>query len=148
MRILLTILLSGIVLKGFVPLELDAIRNSYRLAAADKEVCKEMIDKLENSEDAVHIAYLGAFQAIWAKHTDNPFKKLGTFRRGKNNIEKAIALDPSNAEVRFIRMSVQLNAPKFLGYSSNIEEDRKFIRANRDAIKSGVLKLMIDDLIE
>lgn len=148
MRMLLALLISCMALKSPGTPELDTIRNNYRVAAEDKAACREMINMLKQSDDVVHIAYLGAFQAIWAKHTSNPLKKLGTFKKGKKNIERAVAMAPGNAEIRFIRLSVQMNAPGFLGYSSNIGEDRKFIRANRNNVRSEVLKMMMDEVIE
>ncbi|AWH85663.1 hypothetical protein HYN59_11335 [Flavobacterium album] len=131
-----------------MPSEMDTVRNSYRLAPGDKTVCKEMIALLENRKDAVSLAYLGAFRSIWAKHTPNPLSKLGTFRKGKKNIEAAVAAEPLNIEIRFVRLSVQLNAPGFLGYNDDIDEDKKFIMANRGTITSEVLKSMVDDIIE
>ncbi len=148
MKLLIFTILSCIMLKGPMALELDTVRNSYRLASEDKELCREMIRSLQSRKDAVHIAYLGAFQSIWAKHAINPLNKLGTFRKGKKNIEEAVKMAPNNVEIRFIRLSVQLNAPGFLGYNDNISEDKKFILANRNTIRSEVLKMMINEVIE
>ncbi|MFD2603492.1 hypothetical protein [Flavobacterium suzhouense] len=107
-----------------------------------------MIYKLRNDREPIRIAYLGAFQTIWAKHTLNPFEKLKTFKEGKANIEESVAQSPSDMEIRFIRLSVQLNAPKFLGYSNNIEEDKKIIRHCGSEIKSETLQKMINECIK
>jgi hypothetical protein len=93
------------------------------------------------------MAYLGAFQAIWAKHVWNPLEKLGTFNKGKENIEKAINLSDSDVEIRTIRLSIQINAPKFLGYSNNIDEDKQFIIAKRRSNNSQTLQIIIDALL-
>ena len=148
MKLLLFTVLSCIIIKGPTALELETVRNNYRLASEDKELCREMMESLQSRKDAVHIAYLGAFQSIWAKHAINPLNKLGTFRKGKSNIEEAVKMAPYNTEIRFIRLSVQLNAPGFLGYDDNIAEDKKFIVANRGTIKSEVLKTMINEIIK
>ncbi|PZR15108.1 MAG: hypothetical protein DI539_18450 [Flavobacterium psychrophilum] len=128
--------------------ELDIIRHNYSQAARNKALCKEMISKLENNKQPVQLAYLGAFQTIWAKHALNPFEKMRTFKQGKANIEESIAQSPADLEIRFIRLSVQMNAPKFLGYSDNIEEDKKMIRHNGSAIKSEMLQKMINECIK
>ena len=94
------------------------------------------------------MAYLGALQTIWANHTLNPLSKLSTFKKGKKNIEAAIKKEPNNAESRFIRLSVQKNAPKFLGYQSNIKEDVEFIKNNRSQIKSNILNQYIEPLLK
>ncbi|RDI14558.1 hypothetical protein DEU42_102255 [Flavobacterium sp. AG291] len=128
--------------------ELEDIRYNYSQAATNKLLCKEMIYKLRNDREPIRIAYLGAFQTIWAKHTLNPFEKLKTFKEGKANIEESVAQSPSDTEIRFIRLSVQLNAPKFLGYSNNIEEDKKIIRYSGSDIKSETLQKMIKECLK
>lgn len=62
-----------------------------------------------------------------AEYAFNPFTKFSTFKEGKNMIEKAIAQDPKNAEIRVLRLGVQLNAPSFLLYHSNIDADVELI---------------------
>lgn len=128
--------------------DMETIRVNYALASGNKALCKEMIKKLKNYKDPVQQAYLGAFQTIWAKHTINPFEKLKTFNTGKENIEKSVALNPSDTEIRLIRLSIQLNAPGFLGYKDNVKEDKKFILDNRTDIKSETLQKMIDECIK
>ncbi len=38
----------------------------------------------------INLAYLGGLLTIWANHLSNPISKLDTFKRDRNNIEKAI----------------------------------------------------------
>ena len=45
-------------------------------------------------------------------------------------LEGVIKKDPSNYEVRLLRLSIQENAPKITGYNKDIEEDKKFILTN------------------
>lgn len=144
---MLFITVSCIAFTSYSP-DMETIRINYALASGNKALCKEMIKKLKNYEDPVQQAYLGAFQTIWAKHTINPFEKLKTFNTGKANIEKSVALNPSDTEIRLIRLSIQLNAPGFLGYKDNVKEDKKFILDNRTDIKSETLQKMIDECIK
>lgn len=141
------VLLCSLISVGYSQ-ELEDIRYNYSQAATNKLLCKEMIYKLRNDREPIRIAYLGAFQTIWAKHTLNPFEKLKTFKEGKANIEESVAQSPSDTEIRFIRLSVQLNAPKFLGYSNNIEEDKKIIRYSGSDIKSETLQKMIKECLK
>ena len=90
-----------------------------------------MITELSTSKDVVLIGYLGAYQTLWANHASNPFEKFSTFTKGKKNLEKSIAMDSQNIEMRILRLSVQKNAPGFLGYKANIREDRDFILKNK-----------------
>jgi hypothetical protein len=95
-----------------------------------------------HTQKSVHLAYLGAFQAIWANHTYNPFSKLSSFNKGKNNIEKAVKADPGNVEIRMLRLSVQRKCPGFLGYDSNIKDDTAFLNENINSITSPALQKM------
>lgn len=122
-------------------MDLETVRLNYDKAASDKKLCQAMIEALcTSTESAVHRAYLGAFQTIWAKHSSNPISKLQTFKKGKRNIEDAVMSKPDNVEIRLLRLSVQSNCPSFLGYKKNIEEDKKFILSNTKNITSALLR--------
>ncbi len=54
-------------------------------------------------------------------------RKIAPFQEGRKLIEQAIAIDEANAELRFLRLSVQVKAPYFLGYSDNIIDDRELL---------------------
>ncbi len=125
--------------------ELDEVRSNYNVFVSDKELCRETINVLKKLKDnsAIHLGYLGGLQTIWANHVMSPFTKLETFKAGKKNIELAIKSEPENVELRFIRLSVQKNAPSFLGYRSNIESDKNFILKNFKNINSEKLKILI-----
>ncbi|PKB14985.1 hypothetical protein [Flavobacterium sp. 5] len=129
-------------------IDLDYIRNHYQQAVSDKKLCEEMINELEKVKDTnVYLAYLGSFQTIWANHVTNPFSKLRTFRKGKENIEKAINSDSNNIEIRLIRLSVQKNCPSFLGYSKNINEDEQFIGTHKKDVQSESLMKFLDTVL-
>lgn len=129
---------------------LDVVRANYNKLVSDKDLCKKMISELAETKDnsATHLAYLGGLQTIWANHVFNPISKLNTFKEGKKNIDQAIKKEPDNVELRFIRLSVQKNAPSFLGYKSNINKDTEFIRENRHQIGSEILQKMIETLLK
>lgn len=128
---------------------LDVVRANYYKVVSDKKMCKQMITELEKTKNnsATHLAYLGGLQTIWSNHVFSPISKLNTFKEGKKNIEQAIENEPNNAELRFIRLSVQKNAPSFLGYKSSINEDTEFIKKNTDQISSDILHKNIKTLL-
>lgn len=145
-----SLLISAIFfLINFNGTDLDVVRANYNKLVSDKELCEKMIADLDKAKNnsATHLAYLGALQTIWANHVFSPISKLGTFKEGKKNIEQAIKKEPDNVELRFIRLSVQKNAPSFLGYKSNINEDTEFIKENRHQIGSEILKKNIEMLL-
>lgn len=138
------------ILTSFITFDLNSLREKYNKVASDKELCQKLMLELADSKNssATHLAYLGALQTIWANHVFSPIKKLSTFNEGKKNIEKAIHLNPNDTELRFIRLSIQKNAPAILGYKSNIDEDVLFIKNNRKQINSSILNKNIDALLK
>lgn len=129
---------------------IDEARMNYNKVIKDEVLCKKMIVEFEKAKNisALNLAYLGGFQTIWANHVFSPLKKLNTFNTGKKHIEMAIKNEPDNAEIKFIRLSVQKNAPSFLGYRSNIKEDTEFIKRNLHQIQSEILQENIKLLLE
>ncbi len=129
--------------------DLEYVRQHYAKASTDKNTCEALLTALGQTEaSSVHLAYLGAFQTIWAKHVLNPFRKLSTFRLGKKSIEKAVQQSPESVEIRFVRLSIQQNCPAFLGYRQHIEEDKTFIQKQLNTIRSVSLKKMVLELIQ
>lgn len=127
----------------------EDVRVNYYKAVANKELCSQMIENLRKEKSTpLLLAYLGGLQTIWANHVFSPISKLNTFKEGKKNIEQAVLDAPHNVEIRFVRLSVQKNAPGFLGYKSNIKEDTDFIHKNRDQIDSKVLLVHIEALLK
>ncbi len=143
----LTVLLMNVSFKNS---DLNEVRTSYSKAVLDKKLCKKMIEELELSKkkSVIALAYLGAYQTIWANHVFNPLSKLATFKKGKNNIELAISKEPENVEIRYIRFSVQKNSPSFLGYNSHLKEDRDFLVKNKKNINSDFLQKNIETLLK
>lgn len=136
-------------LNGKIASDLNYLRQNYKNAVSDKILCRTLINELKNKNDEiVFLAYLGAFQTIWAKHTANPVSKIKTFNEGKNNIEKAVKKQPKNFEIRFLRLSVQKNAPVFLGYSDDIDEDESFLKDNLKNVKSSDLLKLIYEILK
>lgn len=80
------------------------------------------------------MAYQGAAKAMQADYALNPYKKWSCFNDGKDLIEEAVKRDSKNAEIRFLRLGVQLFTPAFLGYDENIEDDTQIICT---ALKNG-----------
>ena len=129
------------------PIDLEYLRLNYEKALGNKELCRSMMEALSTKKDEpVYLAYLSGLQALWANHTINPISKLGTFRKGRMNLERAVKMAPNNLEIRFIRLSVQRNAPRFLGYYDNLKTDEEFLKQHQSNISSASLLRMINKL--
>lgn len=149
MKVFISLLLVFMMLVSYNNPDINLVRTNYSIAVQDKNLCKRMIEELEQSKEksAVYLAYLGGYQTIWAHHVFSPMSKFSTFKKGKKNIELAISKEPENVEIRYIRFSVQKNSPSFLGYN-NLKEDKDFLVKNKKNINSDFLQKNIETLLK
>lgn len=131
-RIVLTIVLFTLAKAGLAQqVNIDKIRKEYADAVKDEDLCEHNLETLhESARSTTEKVYLAAYEILLAKHIGNPFKKIGQFKEGKKHLEEVIKENPSHIEARFIRWSVQVHAPSFLGYNNNIIEDKNFLVKN------------------
>ena len=74
--------------------------------------------------------YVGVAETMLADKVFWPIEKLNYFNSGKKKIEQAINKDKDDPELRYLRLLVQLNAPRFLRYNDSIERDLNFFISN------------------
>lgn len=112
--------------------DLEALRNSYSKANLSNDNAKNFIALAEkkSSSDPVISAYKFASKILEAKVTTERNKRKSFVKSGATGLESTIASNPNNAELRVIRMSVQENLPKIVGYSKNLKEDKTFLINN------------------
>ena len=130
---------------------ISTIRDAYKVCNESRENADafyELTKKALQKEDPIYKGYHGAALALKAAFSWNPISKLSYFNKGKKLIDESIELDPNNIELRMIRLSIQSNTPKIVGYYKNIEEDRDFIRDNIDNVTSEEQKEYIQGFIE
>lgn len=72
-------------------------------------------------------AYRGTLEMQLASFVSGAKNKLDKFKEGNKILEAEISSHPTNAEYRFLRLSIQENAPRILKYYKNIEEDKVMI---------------------
>jgi hypothetical protein len=111
------------------PLTLQTVRQLYVMGAESESSAKELLELLsgEKAKSALLLAYRGGAEALIARHAWNPYMKLKYLDISMQTLSQSILMDAKNAEIRFIRFSIQHYVPAFLGYSSNLEEDKKVI---------------------
>jgi len=85
------------------------------------------LEKADLTKDPVILAYRGASSAAAAGSVSGVRKKLEYFNRGKSELEKAVSLKHLDAEIRFLKLATQVNAPGFLGYNGDITNDKAII---------------------
>lgn len=109
---------------------LATLRNLYYEANFNKTAVTKLHHLLGNVNEnsaPILLCYKGAAQMMEAKYAFNPITKFSRFNKGKNNIERAIAKQPKQIEIRFIRFTIQTNLPPFLGYNQFIDTDKTIL---------------------
>ena len=134
----------------FANIDIAEVRHLYKQADVSQQNASELQYKLVDitkSDDKVLVAYKGAVTSMIAKYQKGAKLKKEFFKNGVSLLEFAISSEPDNIEIRFVRLSVQQNSPKFLKYNKEIEEDKKFILNYFDQIGSSKLQTYIKDYI-
>lgn len=108
---------------------LESLRSSYAKAPAsnaDTEAFISMAEKATGSDPAI-LGYKAAAKIMEAKVTGKDRKAL--VKAGATALESTIKSNPSNIELRLIRLSIQENIPKIVGYRGSLKEDKAYILA-------------------
>ena len=111
----------------------DAISNcrNYYYGVCLSEVSIKDFDSYlqlhKGSENESIKGYQSVIWFLWADYYINPIKKWKCFTIGIEKLDQLIESHKDNAELRFLRLTIQENTPKFLGYNENIKEDKQFI---------------------
>ncbi|WP_231464381.1 MULTISPECIES: hypothetical protein [unclassified Pedobacter] len=80
-----------------------------------------------SNKNALLTGYTATLEALKAKHAWNPYNKIKFVKRSLSTMQKAINMDKENMEIRFMRFSIEHFTPGFLGFSKDLDEDRKEI---------------------
>lgn len=102
----------------------EAWRTAFR-SANDSDARNALLNLLESRPDStsLHAAYLAVAQLLVDSDRRNVWVKWRSFRRSTSALDELIKRDPDHAELRFLRITVQANAPSFLGYSGDLKDD-------------------------
>lgn len=106
------------------------VRKNYRQASASKDASDAFSSSLQlikNSDSKVLVAYKGAASTLNAKYAKKISDKKKFFIEGAELVESALKAEPSNIEIRLIRLSIQENSPKIVNYKMNVAEDKNYI---------------------
>ncbi|NOQ74819.1 MAG: hypothetical protein GQ574_22585 [Crocinitomix sp.] len=115
--------------------DVTVLRQLFAVANVDEASNKKLVEITKSADlitDSVDYAYNAAGLMSMANHVFWPGTKLSYFNQGKVKLEKAVNFALKNVEIRFIRYSIQKNAPIILGYFDKMQEDKRFILKNID----------------
>jgi len=147
MKLFLFILITSLFL---LSPRLSEVRKNYVVAVNDKEVMLQLNEELTevNKEDKkILVAYKGSVLTLMAKFANTSKEKKAFFKEGASLLEYAILEEPTNIEMRYIRLGVQENAPKVVGYRKSKSEDKQFILDHYNEISSNELKTLIKGFV-
>lgn len=115
--------------KGYSP---DVDRDSFYAAmrSDDLNAVNEQLDLLAKDSSKESKAFEGAMLMKKAGLVKGPFKKLKIFKKGHSLLEAALKLDSTNPEFRFLRLMIQENARKIVGYKSDLQTDSQIIQTD------------------
>jgi hypothetical protein len=114
----------------FFQSDLESLRSSYakaNLSNANTEAFINLAEK-QSGSDAVTSAYKAAAKIMEARIAKTNRKAL--VKTGATSLESIIKSNPNNIELRLIRLSVQENIPKIVGYRGSIKDDKAFLINN------------------
>ena len=119
---------SLVTLRAMSPFPPATLRRHYEQAAADKAAGAKFYELLRDydQQDALVLGYKAASEAIRARDA-SMLDKMTYVQQAAHTFAQAVSQDPTNAEVRFLRFSVESNLPAFLGLSKHVEEDKEFL---------------------
>ena len=109
--------------------EIREIKQAMIRSIESPEVTDSLYSALKsrNSSQPLIIAYIGTLEALKAKHSWNPYNKLKYVAQSQKTMQLAVNKSPEDIEIRFMRFSIQHYTPSFLGYSKDLNADRKMI---------------------
>jgi hypothetical protein len=110
---------------------LEELRQKLGTAFKDDTVCNQLFKKVKDQKytSPVLMAYIGGVWIAQSRHV-GLFSKMEHFNKGTEILDEAIRANPEDVETRFLRMTVQINAPGFLGYNDRLEEDKAYVLKN------------------
>ncbi len=126
------------------PTDLIEMRNLFPIIGKKETAAihlKSLSQTTQATSKTIKLAYYSAAVMASAKYKINPYSKYKAFVTGRDFLESSITTDSSNIEIRFIRFIIQNHAPSFLGYNKNIDNDKKFILKNLNAVQKNDIDL-------
>jgi len=131
---------------GFAAIAQPFSKAIFYKAYADNSLFSvdNIISMIYDSSFREKEAYMGVLLMRKAGIVGNPMDKLSLFKQGHEKMEHAIQIDPSNAEYRFLRITIQENAPSMLGYNKNLDEDATIVHARYETLPQEVREAIAD----
>lgn len=98
-------------------------------ASKDADAANMFSERMKKADtsNALQLAYQAMSDMMQSYHAFNPYTKLSHFFTGKSKLERAVQKAPDNAEIRFLRYTIQKNVPAVLQYNQSLQSDQIII---------------------
>ena len=112
--------------------DIQDIRKIFILSTDSYQKCSQLnrMSSERVSICPIYYSYNIVSKILESKYLRNPIKKVRAFKENTKLLDSLVASHPRILEIRFLRYSIQLNAPKILGYTTFVKEDYEFIIKN------------------
>ena len=126
--------------------QLQENEASYYAAISSSSIKKvnDQLELLKNSSATENEAYVGALLMKKAGLVLPPAEKLKLFKLGRSELELMIQKEEGNVEYRFLRVIIQENAPKFLKYYNELDEDCRMIKNSFKKLSPSLQEIILD----
>jgi hypothetical protein len=149
-----TLIVLAVILTPLIEQTVDTnllkIRTLFYQATEESEsadLLMAMLIEPITSSDLTLQGYMGMSFMLLSKYSYNPYEKIYYFKKGSSILDQAIEEDEENIELRFLRFTVQSEAPIFLNYRSALSSDFTFIHTHVNNIMDFDLKKRINDFL-
>ena len=112
--------------------DIQDIRKMFILSIDNYQKCSQLnrMSSERVSICPIYHAYNIVSKILESKYLRNPVKKFKVFKENTKLLDSLLVSHPKILEIRFLRYSIQINAPKILGYTNFVKEDYEFIMKN------------------
>ncbi len=130
MKGFLTIVLTVLCIRSHAD-DIAVIRKAFHNAVLDKAKVESFYNYVNDLPDdnPTILAYKATAEALTAQLEWNPMRKYELVKSFSKAIDIAVLKDPSSLEIRFLRLCIEYHIPRFLGFSSHMQDDRNNIMA-------------------
>jgi hypothetical protein len=121
-------------------------KNEYYTAVASQNIdnVNDELKIVQASSFAEKDAYEGTLLMTKAGLAKKVTDKISFFRSGHSKLEACIRKYNENAELHFLRLMIQENAPAIVGYKGDLEKDKAFILKSFKTLSPEVQKYILD----
>lgn len=125
--------------------DVKEVRKIFLLSSDSQLKCSQL-NKMTSekvNESPIYHSYNIVSKIIESKYLINPLKKVKVFKENTKRLDSLLVIYPKILEIRFLRYSIQSNAPKILGYTNFVSEDYEFIMNNISYADEDLKKIII-----